>query len=215
MTVKKNTLQIRRLSESATAHILLNTFCLLILIFLSAVLPIRVMAQQDIVQVGSRVKLDVPTKSGEKLIGNISSLTDTTMFLDVGSSIYMIPVSSIEEISVSTGIITHKREGAIIGLIAGGSIGSILGFLTYEPCVEEFLAFNCMYRSTSRNNAVLRGASLGVVSGALIGRLIGSIETDRWEKVPDEILLKMDSVGTLQPSTHPQLTLRWTIGSKK
>jgi hypothetical protein len=190
-------------------------FCVMLTIIIWILIPIQVLAQQIDVKVGSLVKLEVPTMSREKLVGNISSLTDTTMFLDVGNSTYIIPLASIEEILVSTGIRTNKREGAFEGLIAGGSIGSIIGFFTYKSCVEKFLAINCLYRSTSRNNAMMRGATVGVVSGALIGRLIGSINTDRWENIPNEILLNMEPVGALQPSTHPQLTLRWSMGSKK
>ena len=216
MTLKKQTSNKSGSQKSEIPYSLIYSVCLLFIILFSSVLPVQVLAQQIDIKAGSRVKLDVPTLSEEKLIGNISSMTDTTIFLDVGNSIYVIPVASIEEISVSTGIRAQKKQATILGIVAGGSIGSIIGYLTIEPCVvEENPLLGCLGKPTSKFRSALIGATLGGVSGALIGRLVGSTETDRWQKVPSEILLNIEPVGALQPSTHPQLTLRWTIGSRK
>ena len=186
---------------------------LLLLIILLVVSPVHLLGQQIGIREGNRVKLDVPSMSNNKFVGIVSELSDSTLVLRSGYYTYMIPFESIDKVSVSAGKRRHVGRGAALGLLGGAALGGMIGFISYEPCTEEgFMA--CFLRPESSTDAAMMGSILGIVPGTLIGMLIGLRKTDHWEKIPNEMLFKMEPVGVLQPEMHPQLTLRWTFGSR-
>jgi hypothetical protein len=157
------------------------------------------------------------------LVGEVSGISDSALTLETIDSTKIILIDSIKGMDVSTGRRSNVRKGALVGVLTGSALGAVLGWVTYTPCPESNSGGGgfgligdvdgCIEVSRSEN--IQAGILVGFLAGTLIGTLIGSQKRDQWEKIPNEILLNLEPVGALQPSRHPQLTLRWTIGSKK
>lgn len=190
----------------------LSVLVFLLLLIFSPMLA-RAQQQTDIKE-GDRIRLDVPSMQKRPIVGTIGEISDYGLVLHGADSTYFIPHSSIHTLSVSTGKRRNIGKGAIIGLLGGASIGGIVGLMSYEECNEEGL-MACFLHPENEGQAFALGAIVGFIPGTLIGAAIGSAKTDRWEKVPSRMLLNMKPVGTLQPTVKPQITLRWSIGSRR
>ena len=165
-----------------------------------------------LVNVGDRVRLDVPSLGYRNLVGNVSRITDSALILSTRNDTYVILFDAISKMEVSKGKIKRNvgratLGGALFGAGLGAGIG--FGYCVISDCVKTFGELNRL------NNWAFNGFLIGTVSGAIVGRVIGGIEQDRWEKVPDLVQLNMKPVGNINPDVYPQVTLRWSIGSKK
>lgn len=187
---------------------------LLLLIVLLAFIPMQSKAQQTDVKVGDRVRLDVPSMHKRPMVGYLSEINDQGFMLHGTDSTYFIPHSSVQKLSVSTGARRNIRKGAVIGLFSGMAIGGFIGLISYEECTEVGI-MACFLAPENEGQAFAWGAILGAIPGSLVGIAIGSAKTDRWTKVPTHVLMDMKPVGRLQPTMKPQVTLRWSIGSRR
>lgn len=196
------------------AHSFAQVSFLLVVFMVLAFSPLQSKAQPTGVKVGDRVRLDVPSIQKRPMIGNLSEINAHGLVLHGTDSTYFIPHSSVHELSVSTGNRRNIGKGAMIGLLGGAALGGIIGIISYEECTEEgFMA--CFMAPENQGQAFALGAVLGALPGSLVGVAIGSAKTDRWEKVPTRLLLNLEPVGSMQPIIKPQVTLRWSIGSRR
>ena len=187
----------------------------LVLFILLTISPMLSRAQQQTgIKVGDRVRLDVPSMQKRPMVGTIGEINDYGVVLHGADSTYFIPLSSVHDLSISTGKKRNIGKGAAIGLLGGATIGGLIGLMSYEECNDEGL-LACFLRPQNEGQAFALGAIVGFIPGTLIGAAIGSAKTDRWERVPTQMLLNMKPVGTLRPTVKPQITLRWSIGSRR
>ena len=94
-----------------------------------------------------------------------------------------VPRSSIIRLDVSRGQKSNGGLEAAIGLLAGGTVGGLIGLTLFEepePC--KGLCFN--FGPENKSEAFLYGAVVGGFLGGAIGLLEGSSGSDVWEEVP-------------------------------
>ena len=116
-----------------------------------------------------------------KSVGTLLSVSGDTLLLstDGGAGRVFLPLTLVRRIQVIRGRKPARREGAFIGALAGGVIGLVAAFTTYEEC-EGFCPADFGLGGTA-----LVGGFLGGGLGAGVGLLVGNFLTvDDWVDVP-------------------------------
>ena len=177
--------------------------------------PFHLFGQAGSLSVGDRIRLDIPSLGYTDLIGEVSRISDSALVLTTRDTIHIVLFESISRLYVSKGKKRNPRKILLRGMIIGSSLGGLIGLASTRTCLENeegLTGVSCYMGSMEKN--MKTGALIGFTAGTFAGLMIGSIKTDRWEKLPQDMLLNMKPVGTLQPDMQPQLTLRWTFGSR-
>ena len=131
--------------------------------------------------IGSRVRLETDNAPGVRVMGNVVAMDDESLHLKpaVGSARDMrVPWESISGLEAVRGRRTLVGEGAAVGAVCGAVIGGLFGAWARQMGCEGTCSINPL-------GAVLAGAGIVSVPGALVGVIVGgSIPSDRWERVP-------------------------------
>jgi hypothetical protein len=94
-----------------------------------------------------------------------------------------LPLAEISRLDVSTGRHRNVGKGALVGIVAGGALGAVLGAASYQPCEStEFLG--CLLAPTDRGESATLGGAVGGALGLVVGALIGVVRQDTWKRVP-------------------------------
>ena len=125
----------------------------------------------------ARVRFKAPSVSRKRITGRLINVKQDTLIIEVGSTLYQVPVSSISNLEVSTLRYRNTNKGAAIGLGIGLSI--------LIPIVIADL----------RDPGELRGLATGLTLGfictpiIILSTLIGAmIKSDKWVEVPPDRL---------------------------
>jgi len=134
---------------------------------------ISVLLLSDHVVLGQEGEWTVVTANGDVLVNLAFTnfVNDTLRFSQTGQN-FTIPIESIVQLRKIEGK-SNFRKGAVIGLVAGGLIGGVVGVATFDSGdspreIEEAVT---VLGSISRGRA---GAILGGLGGLIAGGVIGS-----------------------------------------
>lgn len=134
-------------------------------------------------RVGDKVRVTAPGQGLVKAVGVVREMGEESLGIDLGGSAGLVPVrlGQVEAIDVTFSQGSHQGIGAVVGLLAGGALGAVVGYNRgNSTCgAEEFASSLCLSTRRGAKSAVggLIGAGVGGGFGALLGR---SIKTDRW-----------------------------------
>ena len=134
---------------------------------------------------GARVRVTAPPLGPQPGVFRFAGLRNDTLLLrpPKGASVdtTAIPLGAVARIETSRGWRRRALSGAAVGLVAGATLGALLGHAAWdEP--DPFCERNCGPR-TRRQSAVqvgISGAQAGAALGALVGRFVMG---ERWESV--------------------------------
>ena len=134
----------------------------------------------------ARVRFKVPSVSRRRITGRLINVTQDTLIIEAGRTLYQVPVSSISNLEVST---LRYNKGFKIGLGAGAVIIGCTSIYTYR----EKKRIDQSSGDTSLAYYTLGIATLvGYSAGAfvcLLSTLIGAtIKSDKWVEVPPDRL---------------------------
>ncbi len=134
----------------------------------------------------ARVRFKAPSVSRRRITGRLINVTQDTLIIEAGRTLYQVPVSSISNLEVST---LRYNKGFKIGLGAGAVIIGFTSIYTYR----EKKRIDQSSGDTSLAYYTLGIATLvGYSAGAfvcLLSTLIGAtIKSDKWVEVPPQRL---------------------------
>ena len=134
----------------------------------------------------ARVRFKAPSVSRRRITGRLINVTQDTLIIEAGRTLYQVPVSSISNLEVSA---LRYNKGFKIGLGAGAVIIGCTSIYTYR----EKKRIDQSSGDTSSAYYTLGIATLvGYSAGAfvcLLSTLIGAtIKSDKWVEVPPDRL---------------------------
>ena len=139
-------------------------------------------AAQESIQLesGARVRLSSSALSPDhRVVRIVSAANDSVAFRpERNPVIRTLALSDISAVDVSLGKKRQTLNGAVIGMAAGIGVGAILGYSTFDPCVDCWLG-----PSSASEAAVWGGAAAGIL-GLVAGTTIGFfVKSERWQRV--------------------------------
>ncbi len=152
-------------------------------------LPLPTAQGQVVPMVGNKVRVTAPDLGLSGSIGFVSEVDDGTLVVAFngglgGMSVGMDKISTLE---ISSGQRSRAWEGALIGLLAGGGFGAVIGngggnssACAGEPSQGIGLPTRICVRVTrgfKRGMGAVAGGLLGAGIGARIGKML---KTERW-----------------------------------
>jgi len=149
---------------------------------------------------GSRVRLLAAPLGPRKLTGTLVEMRgDSVLFAADHQSVRtLIPTASLTGIEVSRGMHSHVWRGAGIGFLVGALAGGVVGYsLAHRPPSDD------------GDYGPLVGAVGAVIVGSVgiaVGAVVGTRQTERWERLPLPI-----HVGVLPGSGAVRLSVGLTI----
>ncbi len=162
---------------------------IVVLLFLSAAIPVTTNAQQT-TALTEGVRVQVTPIRGNVVKGTLTSLSSDSLLVERGdkerSSVAM-NIANVRAVQVSAGR-NHLRGGilgGLIGLGTGAVAGALLGRLAWhEPSREEASGFLGCFLDCTPSFAMMAGAvgvgGLGLISGSILGSIRG---TEKWTYV--------------------------------
>jgi hypothetical protein len=138
------------------------------------------------VQAGSRVRILSPVLGDKRqTVTVVSSTSDALVFRqNAGVAPQTLSSGAITRMEVSTGSRAHKAKGALIGLVAGATVGGILGYATWQrPTCSDPQGFGCIALDFGRSGDAAFAGAAGGILGTIVGALIGTHQTDTWVPV--------------------------------
>jgi len=126
---------------------------------------------------GSRVRLSAPPLGPRKVAGTlVEAQGDTLLFaVDHQSARTRIPTASLTGLEVSRGMHSHVWRGVGIGFVVGALAGGVVGYsLAHRPPSDD------------GDYGPLVGAVGAVIVGSVgigVGAIVGSRQTERWERL--------------------------------
>lgn len=165
-------------------------------------------AQVNKIHVGDKVKISAPSAHTTTLFGTVNSITSKDIFLISNNEYVIIPLNSIRRIHVSMGKKSNTGRGALIGLSSGALLGGFFGLATYQDC-DDTEPFGCFLHFSKGESFVL-GAAAGGLSGLVLGTTLGGIiKTDRWHRIPINILMNSPPVTSQKLSFSPIINVKF------
>lgn len=164
-----------------TPAVVRRAMALTLAVLLTGIGAQSVRAQQSSLAPGTNIRVEL--RNGHRHQGRVIRSDRDSLIADwAGGSIPAFPVSDIVKFEAMTGRHRSVRRTAIIGAVAGGSLGAIGGALLYKPC-ESTEFSGCFLAPKSRSeSAQVNGLIYGVV-GLLAGGAVGLVPRDRWQRV--------------------------------
>jgi len=114
------------------------------------------------------------------VIGSVVSATpDTLTFRADGDSTAtaIIPTRRIFQIEIARGTHTNKKNGALMGSVAGLVVGEAIAAVTHSSCQSDDC--NGFYSPTLLNT----GRLVGALGGAIVGAWMGRRPSETWVPV--------------------------------
>jgi hypothetical protein len=138
----------------------------------------QLLAQEQSLEVGDRVRVTAPAFQAEPLVGTLQRLDGETCVQQVQADLLCVPTSSLIKVELSLGVKSRATSGAIYGGLAGLAAGLVFVGAACNSAADV----DC-------GTAALFWGGVGAGAGALIGALIGSgNKSERWDNVPIESL---------------------------
>jgi hypothetical protein len=159
---------------------------------------------------GSRVRVTVSFPPGhalarqQSLSGSLLRLDAASIVVQDGIRTVAIPRDGVTGLAIHTGGRSRGqalRRGAMIGLVAGGAVGGVSAFASYEPCTSG--EFFCFTRRGETMMGMIAGGVVGTVVGGLAGAMVGGRE---WRSVP---LTPESRVGLIASPTRVGMRLQF------
>ena len=132
----------------------------------------------------ARVRFKVPSVSRRRITGRLINVTQDTLIIEAGRTLYQVPVSSISNLEVST---LRYNKGFKIGLGAGAVIIGCTSIYREKKRIDQSSGDTSLAYYTL-GIATLVGYSAGAFV-CLLSTLIGAtIKSDKWVEVPPDRL---------------------------
>jgi hypothetical protein len=129
---------------------------------------------------GARVRIVSPTFKSDHIMRILAVSDDSVQFRSERNLVsYTIPLEQVSAFEVSVGTMRRPLRGAGLGVLAGGIIGGVLGYVSYEPCV------GCWFGPWTASKSAMWGGIAGGTIGLVVGATIGFFsESDIWRRIP-------------------------------
>jgi len=134
---------------------------------------------------GTRVRI---TQAGQKprIAIMVAPRADTLLVRwPEHSNAVAVPLAEVSRLDVSTGRHRKLLKGAMVGTLSAGTVGALLGAVTYSPC-KTTEAFGCFLAPTGGSESALLGGAVGGVLGLVVGTIAGVPSREGWHRVPLE-----------------------------
>ena len=135
----------------------------------------------------ARVRFKAPSVTKKRITGRLINVTQDTLIIEAGRTLYQVPVSSISNLEVSTLRYRNTNKGATTGLGIGLGILAIAFWKIYRADDEIYLD-----GGTERDWASFELMVIGfpaAVLSTLTGTILGAIsKSDKWVEVPPDRL---------------------------
>ena len=135
--------------------------------------PLRGLAGQAAPAPGARVRITVVSPRLQTQVGSWRGYRDSTLRLEAGGTVVMIPMRSVARIEQSRGR-KPGVAGGVVGLVLGAAAGGALGCLANR---DDYGVF-CGGQSDTK---VVLGAAVGAAGGAVLGAML--FRRERWMPV--------------------------------
>ncbi len=190
------------LHRTEERNVIKNLFRILI-IGLTLILPSETFAQTDGVKNGDRVKILASAINEKPIKGTVVEISSSVLAIKTKNSTFFIPYSAVNRLAISKG----RKRAVGRGALTGMGLGGLTGAASYSECTDEGF-MSCMFRSSSRGNAFLRGVLIGGLLGGITGIFI---KIDRWERLPVKVSMSASPLYKEDFSVNPTLSLRIPI----
>ena len=143
----------------------------------------------DVPEMGARIRVSVNGASANT--GTVLARSNDSIVVDwTGAGRGTVAMNDLSKLEISSGQSRHVGRGALIGLGIGAAIG-VLGALAFHDAGNDVRrqacapgeALNCITGSVAGSYVSAAGTAMipaGMLLGAGLGALFGSIETERW-----------------------------------
>jgi hypothetical protein len=132
---------------------------------------------------GARVRIATRDDTKPRVTTVVAQKGDTLLVRSPEFNILTLPLDEISQLEVSTGRHRNVVKGMVLGTGIGGTVGGLLGAVTYQPCEStEFMG--CFLAPKDRQESAVVGGVVGGVLGFVIGSLAGLARHDDWKQVP-------------------------------
>ena len=145
------------------------------------------------VQPGARVRATTPG-AGSVTGRVVAANGDTLQVLrDVARDTVKVAVSRLATLDLSTGRHTRRWTGAAYGLLAGATLGAVIGAATYRKQTCAPGQWFCDYPGQTGDMAA--GAVLLGTVGTVVGAIVGAGTAETWRRVvpPASAQLRLDA----------------------
>ena len=128
---------------------------------------------------GARVRIFAPSVASNGLVGTVVGLSRETLTLqpERRSDAFVVALSELTRIELSTGRRTHARRDMGIGLLIGATGGAIAGRASGD---DKGGWFGLTAGEKAQIGAVVFGVA-GAIAGALVA---GNTSTEEWKLLP-------------------------------
>ena len=167
-------------------------------------------AQIKGVDIGDSVRVTAKSISDNTITGKVLSITSKIILISKDYSqndSQEIPIEAIDELEMQREIRKTGR-GALVGAGVGGITSGLLAMATNEPCEPGEW---CIIEFTP-GEAFLLGAAFGVVTGGVIGAIIGTtVKEKKWKNIPVEVSIEPISFKYQGQQGIAGITLNWSF----
>ena len=137
-------------------------------------------ARTQVVTTGQRVRLTSTRLGFQRQLGSVVSASADSLTVVLATDTAAIALSDLDGLELSRPGGRRTGRGALLGLGWGAFTGLVVGLVTYQECVPQWL-FDCLLAPKSRGEAALMGSvGLGIL-GTAIGTIAGALtHGERW-----------------------------------
>ena len=145
----------------------------------------------------AKVRFKAPSLSNKRIIGEVVKVTQYTLLIREGRTLFEVPLSSISNFEVSLG----KRRNAGKGFMTGLGLGGIVLIFAMKEDIND--------ESEWRGFATVVTAAYILPSIVVLSTLIGvATKSDKWVEVPPQ-RLNLSIAPTSSKGVHAALTVNF------
>lgn len=139
--------------------------------------------------IGKRVRIYVPGVTDDWIKGKVEYASADSLRLSGNYWIIPItvPMDSIELLEVNIAPVGHPFKSILKGGLIGAAVGTSAGFIFWG--INQSSKFEYERTSSSRSSYVLTRTGIGLLSGLIVGAILGR-QGEKWKEFPIKELRK-------------------------